>query len=253
MNGTHFMNKYTVKALSLAGLVTSTLLSSHVHAAIALDRTRVILEGGNNAVSMTISNKNTKLPYLAQGWLENEQGEKINSPLSVMPPVQRVEPGTQSQVKVQALPAVKTLPQDRESLFYFNLREIPPKSDNANTLQIALQTRIKLFYRPEAIVPSKSSALAPWQEQLTLVRQGEGYKAVNPTPYYITLADARSSKGGKTAGGFEPIMVPPKGSISLGATGLGNTPVLTYINDYGGRPDLLFKCGANSCEVVTKG
>jgi P pilus assembly chaperone PapD len=48
-------------------------------------------------------------------------------------------------VKVQALPAAKSLPQDRETVYYFNLREIPPRSDKANTLQIALQTRIKLF------------------------------------------------------------------------------------------------------------
>ncbi|WP_223346554.1 fimbria/pilus periplasmic chaperone, partial [Escherichia coli] len=40
---------------------------------------------------------------------------------------------------------------DRESLFYYNVREIPPKSGKANTLQIALQTRIKLFWRPKAL------------------------------------------------------------------------------------------------------
>lgn len=246
------MKKNNYTALLFCGLMVSTLLSSRVQAAIALDRTRVILDGGDNAVSMTISNKNTKLPYLAQGWLEDDKGEKIASPLSVLPPVQRIEPGAQSQIKVQALPAAKMLPQDRESLFYFNLREIPPKSEKPNTLQIALQTRIKLLYRPEAIIPSKSSAFSPWEEKLTLVKQGGTFKAVNPTPYYITIVDARSSKEGKTAIGFEPIMVPPKASISLGVTGLGNAPVLTYINDYGARPDLVFKCGVNDCKVVTK-
>ncbi|MDT3252440.1 fimbria/pilus periplasmic chaperone [Serratia sp. root2] len=244
------MRNNTVKMLSVAGLLATTLLSGQAQAAIALDRTRVVFNGAENAVSMTISNKNTQLPYLAQGWLENENGDKITSPLIVLPPVQRVEPGAQSQVKVQALPAAKALPQDRESLFYFNLREIPPKSDKANTLQIALQTRIKLFYRPAAITPSKGSVFTPWQEKLTLTRQGEGFKVNNPTPYYITLVDARSGAGGKTAAGFEPLMVPPKGSVALGASGLGNAPVLTYVNDYGGRPDLTFKCGGGDCQVV---
>ncbi len=87
---------------------------------------------------------------------------KITSPLIVLPPVQRLEPGKSSQMKIEALPDVK-LPQDRESLFYFNMREIPPKSDKPNTLQIALQTKIKLFYRPEAIAPQQNSA--PWQEK----------------------------------------------------------------------------------------
>lgn len=55
------------------------------------------------------------------------------------------------QVKIQGLPDIHKLPADRESIFYFNVREIPPKSNKANTLQIALQTRIKLFWRPKAL------------------------------------------------------------------------------------------------------
>ena len=136
-------------------------LSQSTNAAIGLDRTRVIFDGGKDATSVSITNNNTQLPYLAQGWIEDEAGEKITTPLIVLPPVQRVEPGKQSQVKVQALPAAKSLPQDRETVYYFNLREIPPRSDKANTLQIALQTRIKLFYRPQAIAPSQQDLSTP--------------------------------------------------------------------------------------------
>lgn len=82
--------------------------------------------------------------------------------------MQRVEPGAKSQVKIQALPSVAALPQDRESVYYFNLREIPPKSDKPNTLQLALQTRIKLFYRPKAIIPTREQMDNPWQEKVTL-------------------------------------------------------------------------------------
>lgn len=118
-------------------------------------------------------------------------------------------------------------------------------------LQIALQTRVKLFYRPAAIVPDRKAMENPWQEQLTLTRQGDSYMAHNPTPYYITLVDATTHKEGKTVAGFAPLMVPPKGSIKLGgsASALGNAPVLTYINDYGGRPALTFRC-ASDCRVV---
>jgi len=137
-------------------------LSQSAHAAVGLDRTRVIFDGGKDATSVNITNNNTQLPYLAQGWIEDEEGKKITTPLIVLPPVQRLEPGKQSQVKVQALPAAKSLPQDRETVFYFNLREIPPRSDKANTLQIALQTRIKLFYRPQSIAPSQQDLSNPW-------------------------------------------------------------------------------------------
>ena len=225
--------------------------TGNVNAAIGLDRTRVVFDGSKDAASMTITNNNTQLPYLAQGWIEDEQGNKITSPLIVLPPVQRLEPGKKSQVKVQALPAAKALPQDRETVYYFNLREIPPRSDKANSLQIALQTRIKLFYRPASIVQSQQERSDPWQKQLILTREADDFQVNNPTPYYITLIDARSSKEGKTSPGFEPLMVPPKGTLKLGvsAAALGSKPWLTYVNDYGGRPALAFSCTGNTCKV----
>ncbi len=235
-------------------LMTAALLGGALaptaQAAIALDRTRVIFDGSVQSVSLSVSNQNKQLPYLAQGWLEDEQGNKVQSPLTVLPPVQRIEPGKPSQVKIQALPAAKTLPQDRETLYYFNLREIPPKSNKPNTLQIALQTRIKLFYRPAAIAPERGAA--PWQEQLTLSKQGDKYVVNNPTPYYVTIVDAASRKGIDGVKEFEPLMIPPKGNLPLtvSAGSLGNSPVLTYINDYGGRPQLSFSCTGAVCKVM---
>ena len=239
--------RLTSQALALLALA----LCQSANAAVGLDRTRVIFDGGKDATSVNITNNNTQLPYLAQGWIEDEAGKKITSPLIVLPPVQRLEPGKQSQVKVQALPAAKSLPQDRETVYYFNLREIPPRSDKSNTLQIALQTRIKLFYRPQAITPSQQDLSNPWQQKLTLTRQGDQYRVNNPTPYYVTLVDARSSKEGKTVEGFAPLMIPPKEGLTLGpsAKALGSTPYLAYVNDYGGRPLLAFTCTGDTCNV----
>lgn len=235
-------------------LLTVALLgcmaAQQTQAAIALDRTRVIFDGGQNSVSLNVSNQNKQLPYLAQGWIEDEQGNKIQSPLAVLPPVQRIEPGKPSQVKIQALPAAKLLKQDRETVYYFNLREIPPKSNKANTLQIALQTRIKLFYRPAGIAMDKSAP--PPQELLTLSKQGDKYVVNNPTAYYVTIVDASNKKDGPGIKSFEPMMVPPKGNLPLtvSASAVGGSPVLTYVNDYGGRPTLSFNCSGSTCTVV---
>lgn len=239
-----------LKTTTLTSALLCAMVAQQTQAAIALDRTRVIFDGDQKSVSLNISNQNKQLPYLAQGWLEDDKGNKIQSPLTVLPPVQRIEPGKPSQVKVQALPVAKQLPQDRETLYYFNLREIPPKSDKPNTLQIALQTRIKLFFRPAAIAMQKNAS--PAQEQLTLSKQGDKYLVNNPTPYYVTIVDASSKKDTAGAKNFEPFMVPPKGNapLTVSAASVGNAPVLTYINDYGGRPQLSFSCNGNSCQVV---
>lgn len=239
-----------IKILMATALVAALLAAPSVQAAIALDRTRVIFDGDQSSVSLNVSNQNKQLPYLAQGWIEDDKGNKIQGPMTVLPPVQRIEPGKPSQVKIQALPVVKQLPQDRESLYYFNLREIPPKSSKPNTLQIALQTRIKLFYRPAAIAMDKNGT--PPQAQLTLTRQGDKYLVNNPTPYFVTIVDASNKKGSPGVKGFEALMVPPRSNLPLtvSAANLGANPVLTYVNDYGGRPQLSFSCSGATCTVV---
>lgn len=241
--------KKLINQVALMAAMSGLLIAPSSQAAIAMDRTRVIFDGVQSSVSLNISNQNKQLPYLAQGWIEDEQGNKIQSPLAVLPPVQRIEPGKPSQVKIQALPAAKLLPQDKESLYYFNLREIPPKSTKPNTLQIALQTRIKLFYRPTAITIDKNTS--PPQEQLTLTREGDQYIVNNPTPYYVTIVDAGPSKG-PGINGFKPMMIAPKGNLPLtvSASAVGNSPVLTYVNDYGGRPQLSFNCSGATCTVL---
>lgn len=221
-------------------------------AAIALDRTRVIYDGEERSISLNISNENKTRPYLAQSWLEDEQGKKIKSPLVALPPVQRLEPGQKSAIKIQSLPAAKSLPKDRESLFYFNLREIPPRSEKQNVLQIALQTRIKLFYRPTALRIDSRASTKPEQTRLILKKQDDQFIVVNPTGYYVTLINATSNINIQKENGFEPIMVAPKQSakINIKASVLGSNPVLTYIDDFGGRPKLMFVCKANQCSVT---
>lgn len=238
---------FQFKNALLSTLLVSVIGFQPTYAAISLDRTRIVFDSTQKSVSLRISNENKKLPYLAQGWLEDAEGNKITGPLVVLPPVQRVEPGASSQLKIQALPAVTSLPQERESLFFFNLREIPPKSSKPNTLQIALQTRIKLFYRPAAIIADKSAA--PWQEQLKLSREGDKYRIHNPTNYYITLVEGRKSAKSKTIESFKPLMLAPQSHqlLTSSVTELGSSPVINYVNDYGARPKLQFSCKVNLC------
>lgn len=131
-------------------------------------------------------------------------------------------------------------------MFYFNVREIPPKSNKPNTLQIALQTRIKLFWRPKAL--ENTSMKSPWQHKVTLIRNGQDFTVNNPTLYYVIISNASAKKGGNPPAGFTPLMMEPKTSAPLNAK-MDSVPVLTYINDYGARMPLYFKCTGNNCQV----
>lgn len=243
--------KHSKTAMKMTlGALTLFLLAQQANAAIALDRTRVIYNGSQHSMSLSITNQNKTLPFLAQSWIEDTHGKKLETPLSALPPLQRVEPGAKGQVKIQATGDLASLPQDRESLFYFNVREIPPKSNKPNTLQLALQTRVKMFYRPASIELQRGEDNEA-QKKLTLTRQGDGYQLNNPTPYYVTIVDVSASANVSGIGNFKPVMVTPKSSMALGvnAAAIGSHPVLTFINDFGGRPQLNFNCSGSSCAV----
>lgn len=245
MNQKSEMKQYLKSGFMSLGLMVLTLDSAL--AAITMDRTRVIYESDQKAISVSVANKNKSLPYLAQAWLEDEEGTKINSPFMVTPPLQRIEAGKESQVKIQALPQVRQLPQDRESIYYFNLREIPPKSDKPNSLQIALQTRVKFFYRPESIkIDHSGNTLA---QQISLEKQGDRYLVKNNSPYYFTFVDGSDMPDKFVADDFEPLMLAPfsEGKLAVSAEKLGVKPVLTYVNDFGARPQIIFECSANVC------
>jgi chaperone protein PapD len=241
--------------LNLTTVITKVLLGmtclatvTTAQAAVSLDRTRAIFNGGEKSMSLNIANDNKQLPFLAQAWLENESGQKITTgPLVVTPPVQRLEPGAKSMVRLASTPDISKLPQDRESLFYFNLREIPPKSEKPNVLQIALQTKIKLFYRPASIQAQPNTEA--WQNKLVLNKTAGGYRIENPTPYYITVIGMGGSEKEAKESKFEGVMIAPK-SEHIVKTGSYSTPWLSWIDDYGGRPARQFQCAGDRCTAM---
>ena len=257
------------------GLLTLLALPLSANAAIALQQSRVIFNGDKKSTSLLVNNQNPHAPYLAQGWIEDDSGKKINGPLLVLPPIQRIEPGAKTQIKIQGLPTLNLLRQDRETLFYLNLREIPPKNAAANTLNIALQNRIKVFYRPVALAAPFGQLATPWHSTLVMEKQADAWRITNPSAYYITLVEARRGGSAAAAGNgtepitgaaqadtprgniadvriFTPLMLAPGASETLPGTAAdyGNAPVFTYLNDYGGRPEITFRCNSNSCSVT---
>lgn len=223
---------------------------SIVNAAVNLDRTRFIYNEQDKSTSLRISNASKDLPYLAQAWLEDKDHKKSALPFAVLPPLQRLEAGSESLVRIEKLISVLSLPQDKESVFYFNLREIPPKSDKVNVLQLAMQTQIKMFYRPKSIslVGSK-----PWQEQLVLNKVDAGFQVINPTPYHITVSKFAISEKENSIDGFDGFMIEPQSKLDLPMKDNKlDGFALTYINDYGGHVELLFECANATCSVKSK-
>ncbi len=66
-------------------------------AAINLDRTRIIFNSTDKSASVILQNQSPSSPYLAQSWLENTKGQKIESPLVALPPMQRIDAGQKAR------------------------------------------------------------------------------------------------------------------------------------------------------------
>lgn len=119
-----------MKGLPLLLLIAS--LCSY--AALQPDRTRIVFNANDKATSLRVDNRSDKLPYLAYSWLENEKGEKSDDLLVALPPIQRLEPKATTQVRIVKQASTTKLPGDRETLFFYNMREIPPAPEKIATM-----------------------------------------------------------------------------------------------------------------------
>lgn len=89
-------NHFKRRALIASVLLAAPLVS---HSAIVPDRTRVIFNGNENSITVTLKNGNATLPYLAQAWLEDDKFAKDTRYFTALPPLQRIEPKSDGRLK----------------------------------------------------------------------------------------------------------------------------------------------------------
>lgn len=231
--------------------VSTLCYTSSLMAALTVDRTRLIINGDEKAVSLTVRNQNNYAPYLVQSWLEDINGKKVSQPLVALPPIQRIEAGSKTSVRVQNLNKHNGLPSDRETLFYLNILEIPQKNEKKNTLQLALQTRLKVFYRPENLSIEPNTMIAPGLNKLLLTKDNDIYRIINTTPYYITVVSAKIHMSDKNLKGLDPFVIPPLKTFTVkkGIMKFDDEVIFSVINDYGAIINIFFNCAKNICSV----
>ncbi|EDK8307423.1 molecular chaperone, partial [Salmonella enterica] len=144
------MKKITALALALllGGWVSQSLAGG-----IVLERTRVIYDAGKKEAALPVTNRSKSLPYLLQSWVDNAQGT-ARGPFIITPPLFRLNAESDSSLRI--IKSSENIANDKESLFFINVRAIPAKSQsvdaNNNTLTLVFKTRIKLFYRPKNLI-----------------------------------------------------------------------------------------------------
>lgn len=200
------------------------IYSAFTNASISLSATRVIYEGTQRDVSINVVN-NSNNETLIQSWLEQEENNQNSMLFAVTPPLAKIK-GNQKQL-LRILYLGSGLPQDKESVFWLNVQDIPQQAEGENKLQLALRQRVKLFYRPAGLTGTASQA----PTKLTVKAMKNRLELYNPTPYHINMISFR--QGGLKIKGR---MILPGESLTLEATGIRTLGefYITVINDFGG-------------------
>ncbi|KKI41844.1 MULTISPECIES: molecular chaperone [Hafnia] len=220
-----------MKINKLVAAISLIAASHSVFAAggISLGATRVVYNANNKEASLTVNNKNTEQYFLIQSWVDDKNGNK-KVPFAITPPLFRLNAKNENMLRI-----VKTageVPSDRESVYWVNVKSIPPmpaENGPQNVLQLAITTRIKMFYRPSGLVGKAEDAPA----QLQWVHQGNELIVKNPSAYSVSLGEVKIA--GKDIPGVNLVLPKDEAHYTLpaGSGGIGN---VTYraITDFGG-------------------
>lgn len=193
---------------------------------LLIGRTRVVYNSEKKEVSLPLSNMSDNNPYLIQSWIENSDG-KTRGPFVVTPPLFRLNAKEENSLRISYTGG--KLPQDKESVFYINVRAIPstPKND-VNELKVVVKSRIKLFYRPKNLTGAASDA----RKSLTFSRANGELQITNPSSYYVVFSYL--TVGNSLLKDIDMIAPGSKLTVKLPGNNSGNTVEWRTINDYGG-------------------
>ncbi|CAD5110465.1 fimbrial biogenesis chaperone [Zestomonas carbonaria] len=213
-------------------------------AGVVISGTRVIYPADKKEVNVRLNNNGAQ-PALVQAWIDSGDAEasptQSTAPFLLSPPVFRLDPGKGQTLRLMFNGA--PLPGDRESVFWLNALEIPPRpkaQENLNVLHMAFRSRIKLFYRPARLPGSPDKAPEGLAWKLVSLELGKGYAlwANNPSAYHVSLVGVALVDGERRHASEDGMVAPRKTHLFplpelRQAPGADARVEFDAINDYG--------------------
>lgn len=208
------------------------LLCASAQASIVINTTRIIYPASDKEVSFGVHNAGNK-EILMQSWLEPsaEYTDPNNLPFVITPAIARLASDGRQLVRI--IHAGTDMPQDRESVLWLNVQEIPQVATQ-NTLQIAIRQRMKLFFRPEGLVGDVAEA----PENLRWKLAADNTVHVeNPGPFHVSMVMITAQRAGNKLLNRDSQMIAPGQELQLPLSASGDGATLSFIsiNDFGGQ------------------
>jgi chaperone protein EcpD len=224
-------------------LLALPLIAPAAQANVVIAGTRVIYPADQREVTLRLDNRG-ELPALVQVWVDDGNKDtpigQLKVPFVITPVISRIEARNGQTLRLSYTGNTQ-LPADKESVYWLNLLDIPPQSakkQDANLLQMALRTRIKIFFRPSKLDPEGAAAAIA---ALRWTPTNNGLQASNNSAYYVNIASVTYSNAGRKFSSVEGGMVAP-GQTQLFKFNATDSDIphgaqinYTAINDFGGE------------------
>lgn len=211
-------------------------------AGVVLSSTRVIYPEASKEVTLKVTNEETR-PALAQIWLDDgdkdAKPQQVKVPFFITPAFSRIDGSKSQSFRIFKTEDIAKLPKDRESIFYLNVLDIPPKSPDIDTstsgggIQFSIRSRIKLFYRPTNLKGVANQA----PSEANIIGDGNGVIIKNNTPFHLNLQNLILKQSPNIRAVDKSILVPPFESKKVKFNqklNKGNIFQYESINDLGG-------------------
>ncbi|WP_175975693.1 fimbria/pilus periplasmic chaperone [Burkholderia sp. BCC1047] len=181
--------------------VAVTAFASQADASVVIAGTRVIFPSSEREVTIQLTN-DSKRPALVQAWLDDGNSgalpENIDVPFTLTPSIFRMEAGNGQTLRL--VHTGEPLPADRESLFWLNVLEVPPKAsteENRNRIQLAFRSRIKIMYRPDGLTGNADDAPNQLDWRVVHVDGGYALEVSNPTSFVVNFGNVLLNSAGR--------------------------------------------------------
>jgi chaperone protein EcpD len=234
-----------VRSVLACSIFLAGLCANLAHASVTISGTRVIYPADSNEVTVKLSN-DSNVPALVEAWIDDGDSkaapEKVDVPFNIAPQLFRIEAHKNQSLRI--VYTGEALPQDRESVFWLNTLDIPPKpkqEGDRNVLQFAVRTRIKLFFRPTKLGGSPEEAAAKLVCSRVLNdKSGKlTLRCQNSSPYHISVSELSLISAGQSVKNDRGGMIKPNESYdfelskSLSDSAAPITLQYFAIDDYG--------------------
>ncbi|EIL6232709.1 fimbria/pilus periplasmic chaperone [Salmonella enterica] len=220
---------FTNRVTKVLGMTMALMITSQsALASLAADQTRYIFRGDQDALTITVTNNDKEHTFGGQAWVDNIMEKDTRPTFVVTPSFFKVKPNGQQTLRI--IMASDHLPNDKESIYWLNLQDIPPALEGSGIV-VALRTKLKLFYRPKGLLEGRKGA----EEGISLQHRQDGKTMlVNTTPYIFAIGSLLDVNGKKISTDNETalklLMFMPGDEVQVKR----NVVKVDSLNDWGG-------------------